>query len=331
MMPLLARRQVLSLLGAGLSLPLAGRAQGVPTRFRIAHLSGSGEAASRPFVEAFREGMRELGHVEGKHYELLQRYSEGKVGRLAALAQELIAQKPDVLLASTTPASLAAKAATRSVPIVAVLVADPVGVGLIQSLARPGGNVTGITNIVAELAGKRLELLKEMIPAAKRVAVLLNPESPNAPLQLRIAEAAARSLHIDLRPILEVRQAADLERAFQAAAQAHVDAAIRMIDPLVFMLREPTAALAIKYRLPVIYPAREDVSAGGLAAYGANLPQQYRQAAGLVDKILKGTKPAELPVEQPTKFEFVVNLKTAKAMGITIAQNVLLRADEVVQ
>ena len=191
MMPL-ARRKVLSLLGTGLSVPLASRAQGVPTMPRIAHLSGSGESASRSFVDAFREGMRELGLLEGKNYVLRQRYSEGKVERLAALAQELIAQKPDVLLTSTTPAGLAAKAATRSLPIVAVLIADPVGVRLVQSLARPGGNITGITNIVAELTGKRLELLKEMIPAAKRIAVLVNLESQNASLQLRIAEAVIR-------------------------------------------------------------------------------------------------------------------------------------------
>jgi len=196
------------------------------------------------------------------------------------------------------------------------------------SLSLP---LVGRAQGVAELTGRRLELLKEMIPAAKRVAVPLNAESQNAPLQLRIAEAAARSLRIDLQPILEVRQAADLERAFQAAAQAHVDAAIRMIDPLVFKLREQNAALAVKYRVPVIYPAREHVLAGGLAAYGANLPQQHRQAAGLVDNVLKGAKPSELPVEQATKFEFVVNLKTAKTMGIAIPQSVLLRADEVIQ
>ena len=330
-MMFLRRRRLLWLAGTVSALASVSRAQVVPTMLRIAHLSGSGEVASRPFVEAFREGMREPGLLEGKNYVLLQRYSEGKVERLAALVQELIAQKPDVLLTSTTPAGLAAKAATRSVPIVAVLIADPVGVGLVQSLARPGGNITGITNIVAELTGKRLELLKEMIPAAKRIAVLVNPESQNASLQLRIAEAAARSLRIDLQPILEARQAADLERAFQAAAQAHVAAAIRMIDPLVFMLRDQTAALAIKYRVPVIYPSREDVLAGGLTSYGTDLPAQYRQAAGLVHKILQGAKPSDLPVEQPTKFEWVVNLKTAKALGLTIPQAVLLRADEVIQ
>jgi len=306
-------------------------AQPAGTVYRIAHLSGSGALASKPFVEAFRAGMRALGHVEPNGYVLEERYAEGKVERLATLVRELLDHKPDVLLVSTTPASLAAKAATASVPIVVVLVADPVGAGIVQSLARPGGNITGITNIVAELAGKRLELLKEMVPGATRFAVFVNPDSQNAPLQLRNAEAAAAKLGVELRPVLAIRKAEDLERAFEAAARARAGAAIRMIDPLVFMLRERTAALSIKLRLPVVYPAREDVEAGGLVAYGTNVPEQYRQAAGLVAKILKGAKPADLPVEQPTKFELVINLKTARALGITIPQSVLLRADEVIQ
>ena len=318
-------------LSTGLALASVGRAQTGPAVFRIAHLSGSGESASQSFVQAFRDGMRDLGQLEGRHYALIQRYAEGKAERLGALTQELIGLKPDVLLTSTTPAAVAAKLATRAIPIVVVLVADPVGAGIVQSLARPGGNITGITNIVAELAGKRLELLKEMIPAATQVAVFVNPDTPNAPLQLRNARAAARSLRIDLRPILEVRQAADLERAFQAAVNAHAGAAIRMIDPLVFMLREQTAALAIKHRLAVIYPSREDVLAGGLASYGTDLPAQYRQAAALVLKVLKGANPADLPVEQPTKFELIINLKTARALGLTLPQSLLLRADEVLQ
>ncbi len=318
-------------LSTGLALANGVRAQSGTAAFRIAHLSGSGESASRSFVQAFRDGMRELDQLEGRNYTLVQRYAEGKPDRMGALMQELIAAKPDVMLTSTTPAALAAKMATRTIPIVAVLVADPVGAGIVQSLARPGGNVTGITNIVAELAGKRLELLKEMVPSAAQVAVFLNPDTQNAPLQLRNAQAAARSLHIDLRPILEVRQASDLERAFQAAAKAHVGAAMRMIDPLVFMLREQTAALAIQHRLPVMYPSREDVLAGGLASYGTDLPAQYRQAAAMVMKILKGAKPADLPVEQPTKFELVINLSAAKALGLAVPRALLLRADEVIQ
>lgn len=325
------RRRILLWCSTWLALPACGLAQPAGKVHHIAHLSGSGALASKAFIDAFREGMRALGHAETRDFVLRQRYAEGKVDRLPALAKELLEQRPDVLLVSTTPASLAAKAASSSLPMVVVLVADPVGAGIVQSLARPGGNITGITNIVAELAGKRLELLKEMVPGARRVAVFVNPDSQNAPLQLRSAQAAAGRLGLELSPVLEVRKPADLEPAFEAAVRARAGAAIRMIDPLVFMLREQTAALSVKHRLPVIYPSREDVEAGGLVSYGTNVPEQYRQAASLVDKILKGARPADLPVEQPTKFELVINLKTAKSLGITIPQSMLLRADEVFQ
>ncbi len=314
-----------------LAAPLAADAQQSGKVYRVGHLSGSGEVASKPFIDAFRERMRALGYVEGQNLVLDERYAEGKVDRLPSLAQELIHRNPDVLLVSTTPGNLATKAATSTIPIIMVLVADPVGAGIVPNLARPGGNITGITNIVAELAGKRLELLKEIVPTASRVAVLVNPKDQNAPLQMRSAEAAARRLGVELHPMLEVRSAGDLEKAFEAAVRARAAAALRMIDPLVFMLRKETAALAAKYRLPVIYPTREDVEAGGLIAYGTNVPEQYRQAAALVDKILQGAKPADLPVEQPTKFELVINMKTAKALGLKIPQSVLIRADEVIQ
>ena len=327
-----SQRRLFLLLGsAWLGAPSHGLAQPAGKVHRIAHLSGSGALASKPFLDAFRAGMRALGHAQPAGYVLDERYAEGKGDRLPVLAMELLDRKPDVLLVSTTPASLAAKAASAAVPMVVVLVADPVGAGIVQSLARPGGNITGITNIVAELAGKRLELLKQMVPGARRVAVFINPDSQNAPLQLRNAQAAATRLGIELRPVLEVRKATDLEPAFVAAVRARAGAAIRMIDPLVFMLREQTAALSIKHHLPVIYPSREDVEAGGLVSYGTNVPEQYRQAAGLIDRILKGAKPADLPVEQPTKFEFVINLKTARALGLTIPQSLLLRADEVIE
>jgi len=314
-----------------LASPLAAVAQPVGKVYRIAHLSGSGQVGSKPFIDAFRQGMRAAGYVEGKNFVLDERYAEGSVQRLPPLARELIESKPDVLLVSTTPGNLAAKAATSTIPIVMVLVADPVGAGIVTGLAKPGGNITGITNIVAELAGKRLEILKEMIPSASRVAVLINPDSQNAPLQMRSAEAAARSLGIELGPVVAVRNANDLEAAFASAVRERSPAAIRMIDPLVFMLRKETAMLAAKYRLPVIYPSSEDAEAGGLVAYGTNVPEQYRHAATLVDKILRGAKPGDLPVEQPTKFDLVINLKAAKALGITIPQSLLVRADEVIQ
>lgn len=297
---------------------------------RIGHLSGSGAAASAAFVAAFRDGMKALGYVEGRHYALEQRYAEGDVAKLPALAHELVAAKPDLLLVDTTPGNLAAKAATTTIPVVMLLVADPVGAGIVASLARPGGNITGITNIVAELAGKRLEILKELVPGATRFAAIVNPASQNAPLQMKSAEAAAKRLGVELQPVLEVRAAGDLAKAFDAASKARAAGAIRMIDPLVFMLRAETAALAVKHRLPVIYPTREDVEAGGLVAYGANTPAQFRQAAAIVDRLLKGAKPADLPIEQPTNFELVINRKAAQAIGLEVPPALRMRADEVI-
>jgi putative ABC transport system substrate-binding protein len=314
-----------------LSIPLTVAAQPGGKVYRVGHLSGSGAAASKAFTDAFRERMHALGYVEGRNWVLDERYAEGKMERLAPLAQELIHHHPDVLLVATTPGNVAAKAATSIIPIVMVLVADPVGAGIVPSLARPGGNITGVTNIVAELAGKRLELLKEIVPTASRVAVIVNPDNPNAPPQMRSAEAAARTLGIKLGPVLAVRSPSDLGKAFEGAVQAHADGALRMIDALVFILRKETAALAIKHRLPVVYPSREDVEAGGLIAYGTNIPEQFRQAAAFVDKILRGAKPADLPVEQPTKFELALNLKTARALSLTIPPSLRLRADLVVE
>jgi putative ABC transport system substrate-binding protein len=314
-----------------LATPLVSEAQQAGKVYRIGHLSGTGEAASKPFLDAFREGMRGLGYVEGQNWVLDARYAEGQVERLASLVQELIHRTPDVLLVSTTPGILAAKAATPTIPIVMVLVADPVGTGIVPSLARPGGNITGVTTIVAELAGKRLEILKEIVPTASRIAVLVNPDNPATLPQMQSAEAAARRLGIELRPVLEVLTRGDLERAFGAAVRARARGVLRMIDPLVSMLRKDTASLAAKHRLPIIYPSRQDVEAGGLVAYGTNLPEQYRQAATFVDKLLRGAKPADLPVEQPTKFELVINLKTAKALGLTIPPSVLVRADQVIE
>ncbi len=326
------RRRLFVALGASaLAAPYGSFAQQPGKVWRVGHLSGSGQVASKSFVDAFLEGMRSLGYAEPKNFVLQERYADGKVELLPALAQDLIRRNPDVLLVSTTPGSLAAKAATSTIPIVMVLVADPVGAGIVQGLARPGGNITGITNIVAELGGKRLEILKEIVPKASRVAVIVNSANPNTPQQMRYAEEGARLLGIKLDPILEVRNAGELKGAFEAATRARSVAAIRMIDPLVFILRKETAALAIKHRLPVIYPTREDAEAGGLIAYGANIPEQYRQAATLVHKILRGAKPADLPVEQPMRFELVINGKTAKTLGLKIPHSLLIMADKVIE
>ena len=325
------RRRFLAALAVALATGSKASAAPAPAKvYRIGHLSGSGEAGSKTNTDAFKQGMRELGYVEGQNWVFEQRFAAGQTEQLAQLAQELIAWKPDALLVSTTPGNLTAKAATSTIPIVMVSVADPVGTGIVASLARPGGNVTGVTNIVAELAAKRLELLKELVPNASHVAVIVNPDNPNAAPQMKSAEAAAKQIKIELRPVVAMRSAAELEKTIEAAARA-APAAIRMIDPLVFMLRRETAALAAKFRLPMIYSTPEDAEAGGLIAYGTDIPSQYRQAATFVNKILRGAKPADLPVEQPTTFELVVNLKTAEALGIKVPQSILVRANRLIK
>jgi putative ABC transport system substrate-binding protein len=259
-------------------MPLAGEAQQTQRLYRVGHLSGSGRGAIGGWVVAFREGMTAQGYAEGRNWIFVERYAEGRFERLAPLAQELLALAPDVLLVSTTPANLVAKQATGTVPIVMVLVANPLDSGIVSNLRQPEANVTGITNIVAELAGKRIVILKELLPAATRFAVIVNPGDQNTPGQMQSAEQAASAMRLQLGPILEVRAPADLERAFRAAA-AKAHAAIRMIDPLVFITRQQTAALAVQYHLPMICPSREDVEAGGLIAYRTDIGDQFRRAA----------------------------------------------------
>jgi putative ABC transport system substrate-binding protein len=326
------RREFITLLGgAAGTWPIAARAQQSEKVYRLGQLSG-GTAASRiPLLASFMNGMRDLGYVEGQNLTIEHRYAEGKFERLPGLVRELLAWNPDVLFVSTTPASLAAKAATSTVPIVMVSVVDPQGVGLIANLSRPGGNITGVTNIGAELAGKRLEILKEIVPAASRVAVLINPNDQNASLQMSSARQAADSLGIQLEPIMHISNGADLKAAFEGAIRARATAAVRMVDPLSAELRSQTIAYASEFRLPTIYAFREDVLAGGLASYGPSLPDQYRQAAAFVHKIFNGARPANLPVEQPTKFELAINVKTAKALGLDMPPTLLARADEVIE
>ena len=326
------RREFIGLLGGAAALwPLAARAQQSAKPHRIGYLHGGTEAGDRGFLDEFKAGMRDLGHIEGHDFVLDTRFADGHFERLPSLAKELLSLNPDVLFVVTTPANLAAKAATSTTPIVMVGVADPIGAGLIPNLARPGGNITGITNVVAELTGKRLEILKEIVPTASKIAVMANPGDPNMPLQMRNAEPVAKSLHVQLEPVLAIRNEDDLPSVFEAAKRANADAALRMVDPLESALRKQTAALAAQYRLPIIYPFRGSAEAGGLASYGTNLGNQFRQAATFVHKILNGTKPADLPVEQPTKFEFVINLKTAKALGLIIPSSLLATADEVIE
>ena len=318
---------VLSLIGAALAVE-AQRAEKV---YRVGYLEGSSASAIAPSFAAFRQGMHELGYVEGRDLMIEARFADEKFDRFPSLAQELVRLNPDVLFVAPGAAVLAAKAATATIPIVFVRVGDPVGMGLVLSLARPGGNITGITTMAVELTGKRLELLKEMVPTASRIAVLVNPDASVAAMQIQNAQAAARTLGVQLHPVLAVRDAGDLERAFEAVVRSGASAALRMVDFLATALHVETAKLAVKYRLPVMYASREDVDVGGLMAYGPSRPAQYLQAATFVHKILRGARPADLPVEQSTKFELVINTKTAKLLGLTIPQSILVRADQLIQ
>ncbi len=326
------RRDLITLIGgAAAAWPAFARAQMQGAKHRVGILTGGSVAASAPLFAAFRQRMEEAGYVEGRNLVLATRSAAGRFDRLPVLVHELLRESPHVLLVATTPASLAAKAATTSIPIVFVAVADPIGVGLVDNLARPRGNITGVTNINAELTGKRLELLKQIMPAAARIAVLVNPDDANAELQMRQAHAAAKELGFRLDPVVHLRGAGDLARAFELAERAGAAAALRMVDPTNTLLRAETVALAAKHRLPVMYAFREDVAAGGLIAYGTDLRAQFRQAAELVDKVLRGAKPADLPVEQPTRIELAINVKAAKALGLTIPPALLARADEVIE
>ena len=327
------RRDFLGVLGCGVAtigLPCAN-AQQPGKVYRVGYLSG-GTAASRvPLVASLKQGLRDLGYIEGTSLFFEARYAEGKFENLPALAQELLGYNLDVLLASTTPGALAAKNATSSVPIVIVGVADPIGSGLVQSLARPGGNITGTSNIGAELAGKRLQILAELIPSASRIAVMVNTDDPNWRAQMDSASEAAKNLGIKLDPVVPVRSPAELTSAVETAAAAKVDGAIRMIDPLVAGLAARTVKLAHEHRLPIVHPFREAVAAGGLISYGTNQPAYYQQTAMFVHRILNGARPADLPLELPTKFELAINLKAAKELALSVPTSILLRADEVIE
>jgi putative tryptophan/tyrosine transport system substrate-binding protein len=286
-------------------------------------------ASAASMIESFQREFGKLGYVEGKNIVFEYRYAEGKLDRLPALADDLVRLKVDVLLTPTTPGTLAAKNATRTIPIVFLDVTDPVGVGLVDSLARPGGNITGLTDIEAVLAGKRLELLKETVPKLSRVAVLWNPSS-GAEQSWKESQLAARELGLQLHS-MEVSGADKYEGAFKEAIKARSDALAWMSSPLGSSNQRQTVELPKKYRLPAIYSRRAVVENGGLMSYGPDRDEAFRRAAVFVDKILKGTKPADIPVEQPMKFELVVNLKTANALNLTIPQSLLYRADKVIK
>lgn len=296
---------------------------------RIGILWPSTAEAAKPNMQVYIDALHEAGYMEGRNLLLDYRYAQSRFERLPALARELVELGPDVILAPTTPGSLAAKAATSSIPIVIANVADPVGAGLVKTLARPGGNVTGVTNLTAELSGKRVELLREVLPAARRIAVFINPDDPNARLQMGHAQAAARRFGIELQPLVKVRSAADLEPGFRQAIRQGAQAGIRMVDPLTTPLRKVTADLALQHRLPMIFAFAEDVEAGGLLAYGASVQEQYHRAAMLTIRILRGARPG--PIEQPTRFETAVNTGSARTLNVTLPPALLLRATRVIE
>jgi putative ABC transport system substrate-binding protein len=311
------------------SFPAA--AQQAPKVAKIGYLLPSTPVAAAHLVEAFRHGLRELGYVEGKTLVLEIRYGEARFERLPELARELVGLKLDVIATATDPAIAAIKRETQTIPIVMTNSTDPVGTGFVASLARPGGNVTGLSSISPELSGKRLELLREVVPGLSRVAFLWNPDVRGNVLDYNETEGAARSLRLQLQSV-EVSRAEDLDRAYSAVTKGRAQALIMpAANPVGFANRGRIASFAQRNRLPSIYAQKEYVDAGGLMSYGPSTPDMNRRAATYVDKILKGTKAADLSVERPKKFELVINLKAAKQIGVTIPQNVLARADEVIK
>jgi putative ABC transport system substrate-binding protein len=313
-----------------LTAPLIAEAP-PPHVHQIGALSGQGTIPGRgPFVEAFLEGMRALGYVEGQHFVLEYRVAAGHYERLSALAAELVQLKPEVIVTQGTPAALAAKDATTTIPIVMVGVGDPVESGLVASLARPGGNITGLSVVVPELVGKQLEFLKDVLPTVSRVAVLWNPSNPAHAIQMGVADVAAQRLGIELYRV-EVRSPEAFDRAFAAMTRAHAGALLVLVDNIFFEHRRRLAELAAMSHLPTMHQNRELVEAGGLISYAASPPDGWRRGATYVDKILKSAKPADLPVEQPSRFELVINLKTAQELGLIVPPTLLFQADVVIK
>jgi len=318
----------LSALLLALSFPVEAQQ---PTKVpRIGYLTTVSPSTIAGRIEAFRQGLRELGYVEGKTIGIEWRFAGGKADRLPGLAAELVRLKVDVIVTTGPAPTRAAKEATVTIPIVMEQDSDPVGNGFVASLARPGGNITGLATLAPELSGKRLELLKEIVPKLSRVAVFGTSTNPGSAQSLRETELAARALGVQLQ-YLDVLSPKDIETAFRAASKGRADAVLVLQSPVFVNERTQLTDLAVKGRLPAIYDRREFVDDGGLMCYGTNFADLSRRAATYVDKILKGAKPADLPVEQPIKFELVINLKTAKQIGLTIPQSVLYRADKVIK
>ena len=321
------RREFITLLGAA-AWPLAVRAQ--QAKVATIGLLGTGSAAAQSqWTAAFVQRMRDLGWVDGRNLTIEYRWAEGRSERFAEFAAEFVRLKVDVILTHNTPPVIAAKQATSVIPIVFATAADPVDTGLVASLARPGGNVTGLSSQTTDLASKRIELLREVVPGLRQLAFLPQPDNPYVVFDMRQAEAAARALGLETAS-LEIRRAEDIGPAFEGL-KGRAEALYILPDPLLFTHRLRINTLALGARLPTIHSLREYVEASGLMSYGPNWSDQWRRAADYVDKILRGAKPADLPIEQPTKFDLVVNLTTAKVLGLTIPESFLLRADELIE
>jgi putative ABC transport system substrate-binding protein len=323
------RRDFIALFSSAAAWPFPAAGQTPPKIPRVGYIAGGTRAAAGHILEAFRQGLSELGYVEGQSIALEVRWAGGRYERQPDLVAELVGLKVDVLVIGNSPGALAAKKATRTIPIV-MFGGDPVGLGLVASLARPGGNVTGLSYYNEEISGRRLQLLKELVPGLTRVAVLRNSLVPVHAIFWQETEAAARKLGVALQP-LELRGPEDFEAAFTEAKRGNAQALLAFDATLITAFTRRIAALAASNRLPMMYGFREFPDDGGLISYGPSLVVLFRRSASFVDKILKGAKPADLPVEQPTKFELVINLKTAKALGLTIPPTLLTQADEVIE
>ena len=326
------RRFVLALMAGVFSAPLASFAQQPARIARVGFLHpASPQGGWEMRLQVFRDGLRELGYVEGKNLQLEVRWGEGKLERLPTLAAELVQLKVDVIVAASSPSVVAASQATRTIPIVMPLSSDPVGDGLVASLARPGGNITGLSVMSPELGEKRIQLLKEMSPKVSHaMAVLWNPDYVGMRARFEQARVAAPAVGLTVRSV-EVRDTRELDMAFEGIIREHPEALLLLVDPLTLSQRSRIVEFAAEQRLPAIYETRDFVDVGGLISYGPNGLELFRRAATYVDKILKGAKPADLPIEQPTKFELVINMKAAKALGIKFPDSILLRADAVIE
>jgi len=325
------RRDFISLLSsAAIAWPHVVKAQVAAKRPLVAVLVAVSSTAAARYVSGFPQGLQELGYIDGRNIDIVYRYADGDVTRMPALADELVRLKPDVIVCGTTAATLAFKQATATIPIVGVTLTDPEGFGLVTNWARPGGQVTGVLLTLDSLPAKLLQLVLEVVPGASRIGLLLNVSNPNYVIFKQNAESAAAKFARKLVPI-EVRVPDDLDAAFQALARERVDLGLILPDPMFISERRRIAALAAATRLPTMYGQRENVEDGGLMSYGIDVRESFRRGATYVDKILKGAKPGDLPLELPTKLELVINLKTAKSLGLTIPFAVLIRADEVIE